>query len=443
MKDLVIIGGGPGGYVAAIRAAQLDLDVTLIEKNKIGGTCLNVGCIPTKTYVATANLMKKIKNSKRFGIEFEGEVNINFNNLVKRKNRVVNRLVKGIEYILKKRKVEIINETGKILDKNTVIAGDNEIKTRNIIIATGSKPIIPEQFKIDDFTMDSAEALDLKRKPEHVIVVGAGVIGCEFASIWANMGIKVSLIEMKNRILPFVDKEISKKMERIFKKKKVDIYTGSPIKKVDDKTVILENGEEITADKMLLAIGRKPVLDEVGIDGVEIELDNDGFIKVNEKMQTNVENIYAIGDIVNTAQLAHVASKEGVVAVENMKGIKSKINYKAVPWTIFTDPEVAYIGKSDENNKKIGKFPFRANGKALGLNETDGFVKIIADSDDKIIGMQIMGPHASDLIHEGTVSIHNNLKLEDIADTIHAHPTLSESVVEAAEDALGKVIHIV
>ncbi|HMA68678.1 MAG TPA: dihydrolipoyl dehydrogenase [Candidatus Mcinerneyibacterium sp.] len=443
MKDLVIIGGGPGGYVAAIRAAQLDLDVTLIEKNKIGGTCLNVGCIPTKTYVATSNLMKKIKNSKRFGIEFEGEVNINFNNLVKRKNRVVNRLVKGIEYILKKRKVEIINETGKILDKNTVIAGDNEIKTRNIVIATGSKPIIPEQFKIDDFTMDSAEALDLKKKPEHVIVVGAGVIGCEFASIWANMGIKVSLIEMKNRILPFVDKEISKKMERIFKKKKVDIYTGSPIKKVDDKTVILENGEEITADKMLLAIGRKPVLDEVGIDGVEIELDNDGFIKVNEKMQTNVENIYAIGDILNTAQLAHVASKEGVVAVENMKGIKSKINYNAVPWTIFTDPEVAYVGRSDENNKQIGKFPFRANGKALGLNETDGFVKIIADSDDKIIGMQIMGPHASDLIHEGAVSIHNNLKLEDIADTIHAHPTLSESVVEAAEDALGKVIHIV
>jgi len=443
MKDLVIIGGGPGGYVAAIRAAQLDLDVTLIEKNKIGGTCLNVGCIPTKTYVATSNLMKKIKNSKRFGIEFEGEVNINFNNLVKRKNRVVNRLVKGIEYILKKRKVEIINETGKILDKNTVIAGDNEIKTRNIVIATGSKPIIPEQFKIDDFTMDSAEALDLKKKPEHVIVVGAGVIGCEFASIWANMEIKVSLIEMKNRILPFVDKEISKKMERIFKKKKVDIYTGSPIKKVDDKTVILENGEEITADKMLLAIGRKPVLDEVGIDGVEIELDNDGFIKVNEKMQTNVENIYAIGDILNTAQLAHVASKEGVVAVENMKGIKSKINYNAVPWTIFTDPEVAYVGRSDENNKQIGKFPFRANGKALGLNETDGFVKIIADSDDKIIGMQIMGPHASDLIHEGAVSIHNNLKLEDIADTIHAHPTLSESVVEAAEDALGKVIHIV
>ena len=443
MKDLVIIGGGPGGYVAAIRAAQLDLAVTLIEKNKIGGTCLNVGCIPTKTYVATSNLMKKIKNSKRFGIEFEGEVNINFNNLVKRKNRVVNRLVKGIEYILKKRKVEIINETGKILDKNTVIAGDNEIKTRNIVIATGSKPIIPEQFKIDDFTMDSAEALDLKKKPEHVIVVGAGVIGCEFASIWANMEIKVSLIEMKNRILPFVDKEISKKMERIFKKKKVDIYTGSPIKKVDDKTVILENGEEITADKMLLAIGRKPVLDEVGIDGVEIELDNDGFIKVNEKMQTNVENIYAIGDILNTAQLAHVASKEGVVAVENMKGIKSKINYNAVPWTIFTDPEVAYVGRSDENNKQIGKFPFRANGKALGLNETDGFVKIIADSDDKIIGMQIMGPHASDLIHEGAVSIHNNLKLEDIADTIHAHPTLSESVVEAAEDALGKVIHIV
>jgi len=443
MKDLVIIGGGPGGYVAAIRAAQLDLDVTLIEKNRIGGTCLNVGCIPTKTYVATANLMKKIKNSKKFGIKLDGDIDVNFDRLVKRKNRVVNRLVKGIEYILKKRKVEIINDTGKVLDKNTVIAGDKEIKTKNIIIATGSKPIIPEQFKIDDFTMDSAEALDLKNKPEHVIVVGAGVIGCEFASFWANMGIKVTLIEMKNRILPFVDKEISKKMERIFKKKKVDIYTGSPIKEVNDKTVVLENGDTITADKMLLAIGRKPILDEVGIDGVEIELDDDGFIKVNKKMQTNVENIYAIGDIINTAQLAHVASKEGVVAVENMKGIKSEINYNAVPWTIFTDPEVAYVGSSNGNNNKIGKFPFRANGKALGLNETDGFVKIIADSDDKIIGMQIMGPHASDLIHEGTVSIHNNLKLEDMADTIHAHPTLSESVVEAAEDALGKVIHIV
>ncbi|TYB30418.1 MAG: dihydrolipoyl dehydrogenase [Candidatus Mcinerneyibacterium aminivorans] len=444
MKDVIILGGGPGGYVAAIRAAQLGLDVTVIEKNKLGGTCLNVGCIPTKTYVASSNLMEKIKKAKKFGIKNTSNPEIDFEALVKRKNRVVNRMVKGIEFIFNRRNIEFVNQKGFIVDRNTVRVGDEKLKAKNIIIATGSQPIIPKSFYSKDFTIDSSQALDLKKKIESVIIVGAGVVGCEFASIWADFGVEVNLVEMEDTILPFIGKDITKRMEKLLKRKGVKLFTGRKVDRVEGKKVILDNKKILSAEKMLLSIGRRPVLDNIGIENVDVNIDDDGFVQVDERMRA-ADNIYAIGDIVSSPQLAHVASKEGMVAVENISGKTKTLDYSSIPWTIFTNPEIAYVGKDEKemDNPVIGKFPFRANGKALGADEAEGFVKIVADENNKVAGMKIIGPHASDLIHEGALAIKNGLSLEDVADTVHAHPTLGESVMEAAEKALGKAVHIV
>ena len=444
MKDIAILGGGPGGYVAGIRAAQLGLDVVVIEKNRLGGTCLNVGCIPTKTYVASSNLLSKIKDSKKYGIDMDSDADVNFEALVKRKNRVINRMIKGIEFIFKKRKIKLINKKGVIIDKNTIKAGEETIKAKNIILATGSEPIIPDFLYSENFTIDNAQALDLKEKLNSVIIVGAGVVGCEFASIWADFGIDVTLVEMEDTILPFINKDITKRMEKILSKKGVEILTDTRVEKVFENTVELGSGKKLEADKMLLSIGRKPVLENIGIENLDLKYTEKGFISVDENMRAS-ENIYAIGDIVPSAQLAHVASKEGIIAVENINGSLKSVDYDSIPWTIFTNPEIAYVGKSEDEIEGAitGKFPFRANGKALGANEAEGFVKVVADKDERVVGMRIIGPHASDLIHEGALAIKNNLTLEQIGDTVHAHPTLGESVMEAAEKALGKAIHIV
>ena len=443
MKDVVILGAGPGGYVAAIRAAQLGLDVVCIDEKYVGGTCLNVGCIPTKTYVAMTDILKKTEEAENFGISVEN-VSVDFEKMVARKNEVVKKLVSGVEYIFKKRGVEFISGHGEIIDKNHIRVNDEVIETKNIIIATGSEPFIPDFLNIDGFTMTSRELLDQNQSIKDLVIIGGGVIGVEFANIWATLGAKVTIVEMQKQLLPMIDKKMAMRLKTIFKKRGIDVLTGKKVEKAEKGKVILDDGNEILADKMLVAIGRKPHLEGFGLENLGIEMDGK-FVKVNEFMQTSIDNVYAIGDILSSPQLAHVASKEGIVAIEHIAGHNTKINYDCIPSAIFTTPEIAVVGKNatDVENAKVGQFPFTANGKALGLGETDGYVKIVANENNIVVGMEIMGPHASDLIHEGALAIEKGLTLEDVAETVHAHPTLSETVMEAAENALGRAIHIV
>ena len=439
MKDLIIIGAGPGGYVAAIRAAQLGLDVALVEKGRVGGTCLNVGCIPTKTYVAMAELYAKMQEASHFGIDLEGTLSLNFRRMVERKDEVVDQLVRGIERILQKRKIEVIPGEGRLTGPGSVEVAGKSFQARNIILATGSEPVIPGFLNIPDFTVDSTALLDCSEPLSSLAVIGGGVVGVEFASIWAHLGTKVSLIEIQPSLLPTLDKKIGTRLKSMLKKKGVEVFTSRKAEKVAPGEIILDDGTVIRAEKMLVAIGRRPVLKGIDTEKLGIRTEN-GFITVSETMETSLKGVYAIGDLLASPQLAHVASKEGIVAVENIAGIKSRVNYNAIPWAVFTHPEIAVVGASE--GAREGKFPFSANGKALGAGESEGYVRIVADEEGKVTGMEIIGPHASDLIHEGALAVANGLTLEEVAETVHAHPTLSEAVAEAAEGALLRAIHL-
>ncbi|HOO59001.1 MAG TPA: dihydrolipoyl dehydrogenase [Candidatus Mcinerneyibacteriales bacterium] len=439
MKDLIIIGAGPGGYVAAIRAVQLGLDVALVEKGRVGGTCLNVGCIPTKTYVAMAELYAKMQEASHFGIDLEGTLSLNFRRMVERKDEVVDQLVRGIERILQKRKIEVIPGEGRLTGPGSVEVAGKSFQARNIILATGSEPVIPGFLNIPDFTVDSTALLDCSEPLSSLAVIGGGVVGVEFASIWAHLGTKVSLIEIQPSLLPTLDKKIGTRLKSMLKKKGVEVFTSRKAEKVAPGEIILDDGTVIRAEKMLVAIGRRPVLKGIDTEKLGIRTEN-GFITVSETMETSLKGVYAIGDLLASPQLAHVASKEGIVAVENIAGIKSRVNYNAIPWAVFTHPEIAVVGASE--GAREGKFPFSANGKALGAGESEGYVRIVADEEGKVTGMEIIGPHASDLIHEGALAVANGLTLEEVAETVHAHPTLSEAVAEAAEGALLRAIHL-
>ena len=439
MKDIMIIGAGPGGYVAAIRAAQLGLDVAVVEKGRVGGTCLNVGCIPTKTYVAMAELYAKMQDASHFGIQVDGTLSIDHRRMVERKNEVVDQLVRGIEKIFQKRKIEIIPGEGRLSGPDTVLVDGKSYTARHIILATGSEPVIPDVLNIPGFTLDSTALLDRAEPLSSLAVIGGGVVGVEFASIWAHLGTKVSLIEMQPSLLPTLDKKIGTRLKSILKKKGVDVHTSRKADHVKPGEITLDDGTVIQAEKMLVAIGRRPVLRGIDTEQLGIRTER-GFISVSESMETSLKGVYAIGDLLASPQLAHVASKEGIVAVENIAGHKSRVNYDAVPWAVFTHPEIAVVGASE--GAREGKFPFSANGKALGSGEAEGYVRIVADEEGKVTGMEIMGPHASDLIHEGALAVENGLSLEEVAETIHAHPTLSEAVAEAAEGALLRAIHL-
>ena len=460
-KKIAIIGAGPGGYVAAIRAAQLGADVFLIENREVGGTCLNRGCIPTKTYFRNAEIMSSLKRANEFGIEVQG-YKLDGKALQDRKKKVVNTLVSGIEKLISSYKnIEFVAGTATLKDKNTIsvelLAGGNrEVKADDIIIATGSFPQMTETKGVDlEGVITSDELLDLDHIPETLIVVGGGVIGLEFASIYQELGSHVILLA--SRILKDADKEISRRLTPMLKKQGIETYVdirAKEITKEGDKLRVVakykEKDEEIevVGDYVLIASGRGPLVNGLNLEGVGVEVGRKGIV-VNDDFETTIEGIYAIGDVTGKFQLAHVASKEGCVAVENALGKKSNMNYNVIPQCIYTSPQIASVGMTEAAavekgyNIKVGKFPMYANSKASIEGQKEGFAKIICDSKyGEVLGIHLFGENATEIILSGVISLNMEASIEDIANAISPHPSVSETITESAQAAIFKAIHI-
>jgi dihydrolipoamide dehydrogenase len=461
--DVIIIGSGPGGYVAGIRAGQLGLRVLVVDKKYLGGTCLNVGCIPTKTLLHISHVIeqnRKFKKNKLFDIEIDS---LNLTNIRDFKNSIVNRLKKGIESLFKANNVEFIMGSARLVDPNTCeITKDNGEKvykkSKNFIIATGSEPIILKGFEYDkEFVWTSDDALDLKRIPGKLLILGAGAIGLEFGYIYKMLGSEVEIIELMPQILPGSDTEMARELEKILKRKGIKIYTSARAKELKKKERGIElkveiKGKEVVmqGDVLLLSVGRKPNSKGIGIEELEVETDEKGFIKVDKRRRTNIDNIYAIGDVTEPPLLAHKASREGIVAVEVIKGYKSEFDSKAIPSVVYTFPEFASCGITEEEARemgievKIGKFPLIGNARSLAYGESQGMAKIIADAEtDEILGVHIIAPEASSLIGEGVLAIEMGSTAEDVGLTVHPHPSLSEILMEAAENVHKRAIHTI
>ena len=456
MRDLIIIGGGPGGYVAAIRARQLGLSVTLFEREALGGTCLNVGCIPTKAYYKSAEIMRQTAEASLFGLKISGDIQFNLLAAKQRKDTVVGQLVGGVQKLLKAHGVEVIFSTALLEQPGRVVADGEVYEARNIIIATGSQNKQPPIAGMDNpRILDSTTILQLDTVPERLTVVGGGVIGMEFAGIFRAFGSTVTVVEAADTILAGVDQEIVKRFGLLVKKQGINVITGALVEKAEasDQGICLHYrvGTELKAiesDYVLMSIGRKPSLEGIDVKQLGIIQDAYGFLKVDAAMQTNVPGIYAIGDVIGGYLLAHVASEEGIAAVENIAGHQAAIVQDLqVPNCIFTFPEISSVGLSEEEAKmrdityRKGKFSYAANGKAMCLGETDGLIKVLADEKNRIIGIHILGAHASDLILEATVLIQKQVTLEEAAFLIHPHPTLGEILKEAILDVEKKAIH--
>jgi len=467
--DLVILGGGTGGYVAAIRASQLGLKTAIVEKGKLGGTCLHKGCIPSKALLRSAEVFATAKHSEDFGV-VTSDVSINFNKVQERKNKIVDQLHKGVQHLMKQGKIDVFEGTGRILGPSIFSpmpgtisvemnnGDENEMLIpKNVIVATGSRPRTLPGLDIDgQLVMTSDEALALEEVPSSIIIVGGGVIGIEWASMLSDFGAEVTVIEYADRIIPTEDKEISKEMQRLMKKKGVKIVTGAKVlpetlQKGDGVTISAEvkgSQQEFSAEKLLVSVGRQANTEGIGIENTDIQIEK-GFILVNEYFQTKESHIYAIGDVIGGLQLAHVASHEGIVAVEHIAGKNpSPIDYSLVSKCIYSSPEAASVGLTEDeakekgHNVKTGKFSFRAIGKALVFGESDGFVKIVADKDtNDILGVHMIGPHVTDMISEAGLARVLDATPWEVAHTIHPHPTLSEAIGEAALAVDGKAIH--
>ena len=456
---IAVLGAGPGGYVAAIKAAQLGASVTVIEDTEVGGTCLNRGCIPTKALVASAEVLDKAKNIHDFGIELNGDVMPNIQKILERKNKIVNIQVKGIRGLFKSWGIKILDGKGFIVSANKIRValkdgGAEEVETDKIIIATGSRPAQIPIFPFDgEKILSSDDALNLNNIPSSLLIIGAGVIGCEFAFIYREFGSEVTMVEMMPRAVSTEDEEISEILEKELKKKKIKLITNIKVEKVEVKEssvqAFLSDGRAIEAEKVLVSIGRAINSKDIGLENIGVKTGQRGEIIVNDKMETSIKGVYAVGDVTGGIMLAHMASKEGMIAAENAVGGDAVINRSVVPAAIFTSPEIASVGLGEKQaldkgyRIKIGRFQFRALGKAHAMGEISGLIKIIADEqNDKILGAHIIGPHASDLIHEIALAVNKGLTVKDIADTIHAHPTLSEGIMEAAEDVHDSAIHV-
>jgi dihydrolipoamide dehydrogenase len=458
--DTLVIGAGPGGYVAAIRAAQLGQKVTVVEKGTLGGVCLNVGCIPSKAIIAAGHRFEEAQHSEDMGIKAEN-VTVDFAKVQEFKQGVVKKLTGGVAGLLKGNKIDVAygeayfvdNETIKVMDETK----SQTYKFKNVIIATGSRPIEIPSFKYSKRVIDSTGALNLQELPKKLVVIGGGVIGIELGTAYANFGTEVTFIEASDDILVGFEKQMSALVKRGLKKKGAEIHTKASAKSVEEtdtgvKVTFEVKGEEqtIEADYLLVTVGRRPNTDELGLEQVGVEMSERGIIKIDKQCRTNIPNIFAIGDIVEGPQLAHKASYEGKIAAEVIAGEKAEIDYLGIPAVVFSEPELATVGYTEALAKEDGiefvaaKFPFAANGRALSINNTDGFLKLVTRKEDGlVIGAQIAGPSASDMVSELSLAIEAGMTAEDIAMTIHAHPTLGEITMEAAEVAIGTPIHIV
>ncbi len=461
--DVTVIGSGPGGYVAAIRCAQLGFKTAIIEKyNTLGGTCLNVGCIPSKAMLdSSEHFHNATHNFKEHGIDIK-EVSPNLAQMIKRKNDVVKQTCDGINYLMKKHKITVFTGHGSFVNKNIIeISGDKktQIESAKTIIATGSKPSSLPGINIDKKRIiTSTEALTLTEIPKHMIIIGGGVIGLELGSVYARLGSKISVVEFTDGLISTMDKGLGKELQKVLKKIGFEYYFKHKVTGVSNNgkevTVSADNdkGEKVsfTGDYCLVAVGRRPYTDNLGLDKAGVKVDNRGKIETDDHLQTNVPGIYAIGDVIKGAMLAHKAEEEGVLVAEQMAGQKPHINYNLIPGVVYTWPEVAAVGYTEEQLKekgikyKAGSFPFKASGRARASMDTDGFIKVLADeATDEILGVHMIGPRAADMIAEAVVAMEFRASAEDIGRISHAHPTFTESLKEAALDATGKrALHI-
>ncbi len=457
--DVLVIGAGPGGYVAAIRAAQLGKKVTLVEKENVGGTCLNVGCIPSKALISAAERYEQMQNDPGMGIVAEN-VKVDFAKVQEWKQGIVAKLTGGVESLLKGNKVEVISGEAIFLGPNEVRVNreyeSERLKFEHCIVATGSKPTELKAFPFGGRILSSTEVLNLSELPKSMVVIGGGYIGVELSQMFAKFGTEVTLLEAESQILPTFERQLAQLVQKNMKKLKINVVRNAMAQSVeqneDSVTVtytVKDKEEQVTADYLLVTVGRKPNTEDLGLDIAGVKVDEKGLIVVDDQCRTSNERIFAIGDIVAGPALAHKASYEGKVAAEVIAGQASAVDYKVIPSVVFSDPEVATVGLTEAEAKEkgyevaAGKFPYAANGRALSLNSTDGFVKVVANKENGVIlGAQIIGSEASNLIAELALAIEMGATLEDVALTIHAHPTLGEMTMEAADVALGLPIHM-
>ncbi len=458
----VVIGGGPGGYVCAIRLAQLGLKTACIEsRGSLGGTCLNVGCIPSKSLLNLSEEFHNAQSLSNKGIEI-GEIKLNLSKMMKNKDKAVTILTKGVEFLLKKNKVTYFKGTGSFKSKNDIVIKDNDnketiIQTENTIIATGSVPVSLPGVEIDEkVIVSSTGALKLEQVPKKMVVVGGGYIGLEMGSVWSRLGSEVHVVEFLDHITPGMDKEISSEFMKILKKQGINFHMQHKVEKIKKNnnnaivSTLNENGtkKDFECDVVLISVGRKPNTEGLNLQKIGVELDEKKRIKTDKNFKTNQNNIYAIGDVISGPMLAHKAEDEGIAVAENIAGQSGHVNYDTIPGVIYTSPEVASIGKTEEQlkelkiNYKIGKFSFMANSRAKAIDDTEGFVKILADEKtDQVLGAHLIGPHAGELIAEIGIAMEFGASSEDIARTCHAHPTFSEAVKEAALSVEKRAIH--
>jgi dihydrolipoamide dehydrogenase len=450
--DLVVLGGGPAGYPAAIRASQMGAAVCLVEKGPLGGTCLNWGCIPTKTLHGLAHLVERAAQGASLGAD--GSIKPRAEGLFRHKREVVSSLVGGIERLVEKRKIDLVRGRGRIAGAGTVeVEGAGVVKGKSLLIATGSSEVELPGLPFDgERILSSADILDLGRIPESLLIVGGGVIGCEFASIFNALGTRVTVVEMLPRIIATEDVQIGRYLQAFFKKKGIGLHLGTKVAEAEPSgggvVCRLESGGEVEAELVLVSVGRRPNAAGAGLENLGVKTGKSG-IEVDERMETSVKGVYAAGDVIGGLLLAHVATREGLVAAENALGGSGRIDYGAMPSTIYTLPEISRVGLTEEETKArgieyvIGRFPFAANGKAKGLGEEEGFVKWIASKeDDRLLGLHIIGPQATELLAAGIIAVEQGMTAAEFSRAVFPHPTLSESLAEAAEAIHGKSIHL-
>ena len=459
--DVVIIGGGPGGYVAAIRARQLGLKTALVEREHLGGICLNWGCIPTKSLLHNAEVIRLLNEGKTYGFSFDPDsLRVDYGVAQKRSRQVSARLVKGVQFLMKKNEVEVFETTGRLKSATEVALATGEtLTTKHVVLATGARARSVPGVEIDgEHIIHYHHALELTELPQSIVIVGAGAIGVEFAYVWRSYGVEVTLLEMLADVLPLEDADVSQAMQKALTKQGIAVRTSTKVEKVELaedgsglKLAITSAGQSdtITAEKVLMAIGVQPNSADIGLEAIGIE-SNHGWIKVDDTMRTNLPNIYAIGDVTGLMPLAHVASAQGILAVEAIAGLDTEpLVYANLPRCTYASPEVASVGLTEAKAKqqgyevRVGQFPFRANGKALAIDDYEGFVKIVSDARyDQVLGVHMIGPHVTDMVAEATGMIRLETTTEELARTVHPHPTLSEAIMEAAHVTLGQPIQI-